>query len=419
MGYDIRCCLATLYFLKSQKRQLRYSDVIHLNVGQKDTHKSHFQVWQEIFQIPRPKRREYVNTCDRTTLPMAPDIDRPIDPNLGNAASMPTRFASILHSVYSCGEYERLMQGVFENYPEIKFKDSYMNAVCSGLDWMCFFDIINRDIQRTQNYTMFPYLPYTFVGVHFQLAAVLAPKIKFPMVQIEANTKLNQNQSILSSMMQDLRACVRVTNTRNTIIRDIIPFILPILTPNLRPVSAQLYSATEKELLLRVINIRISYNLTFRQEKTMDGAYRYVLEPDIEQVAVFSANAERRRLTYSVKQMLAREIEMEKMRQLEAANFGPVLPVVAPQPEKKVLPPVAPVAVEAPLPNHLQFLKPKAVAEATKAATDFFGRPIKTPVKKKNSDGSVQSSEDNDIWYHFKEGYSNAVRRNVKMADFV
>ena len=94
--YDIRCCLATLYFLKSQKRQLRYSDVIHLNVGQKDTHKSHFQVWQEIFQIPRPKRREYVNTCDRTTLPMAPDIDRPIDPNLGNAASMPARYSHFI-----------------------------------------------------------------------------------------------------------------------------------------------------------------------------------------------------------------------------------------------------------------------------------------------------------------------------------
>ena len=39
------------------------------------------------------------------------------------------RLANILHSVYSCGEYDRLMQGVFENYPQIKFKDSYMNAV--------------------------------------------------------------------------------------------------------------------------------------------------------------------------------------------------------------------------------------------------------------------------------------------------
>lgn len=50
-----------------------------------------FQVWQEIFHIPRPKRREYVNTCDAGTLPLAPDIDRPIDPNVGNAASTPAR----------------------------------------------------------------------------------------------------------------------------------------------------------------------------------------------------------------------------------------------------------------------------------------------------------------------------------------
>ena len=46
-----------------------------------------------------------------------------------------------------------------------------------------------------------------------------------------------------------------------------------------RQVSAQLYSAAEKELIQRVIEIMISYNLTYRQEKTMDGAYRYVLEP--------------------------------------------------------------------------------------------------------------------------------------------
>ena len=43
--------------------------------------------------------------------------------------------------------------------------------------------------------------------------------------------------------------------------------------------SAQLYSAVEKELILRVIQIMISYNLTFRQEKAAEGAYRYVYEP--------------------------------------------------------------------------------------------------------------------------------------------
>jgi len=46
-----------------------------------------------------------------------------------NAASLPARFATILQSVYSCGDYDRLMNGVFENYAAIKFKDSYLSAV--------------------------------------------------------------------------------------------------------------------------------------------------------------------------------------------------------------------------------------------------------------------------------------------------
>jgi chromosome transmission fidelity protein 18 len=41
--YDIRSCLATLYFLKSRRRPLRYSDVMNLNIGHKDNHKSLFQ----------------------------------------------------------------------------------------------------------------------------------------------------------------------------------------------------------------------------------------------------------------------------------------------------------------------------------------------------------------------------------------
>lgn len=41
--YDIRSCLATLYFLNTLKRPLRYMDVANLNVGVKDNHKSLFQ----------------------------------------------------------------------------------------------------------------------------------------------------------------------------------------------------------------------------------------------------------------------------------------------------------------------------------------------------------------------------------------
>lgn len=131
---------------------------------------------------------------------------------------------------------------------------------------MCFYDLMNKDIQHSQNYTTYGYLPFTFVALHFQLAAVLSQKIKYPTTQAEVylsikfpflsntliisgfyyyyffkvNAKMNQNQSIVTTMLQDLRANVRVTNSRATIIRDIIPFSLPIISPTLRPVCRNL-----------------------------------------------------------------------------------------------------------------------------------------------------------------------------------
>ena len=46
-----------------------------------------------------------------------------------SGASLPNRFKSTLHSVYACGEYEKMMHGVFENYLNVKFKDSQFENV--------------------------------------------------------------------------------------------------------------------------------------------------------------------------------------------------------------------------------------------------------------------------------------------------
>ncbi len=46
-----------------------------------------------------------------------------------NVASLGARFRNILSTVQACGDYDRLQQGVFENYLNIKFKDSRMENV--------------------------------------------------------------------------------------------------------------------------------------------------------------------------------------------------------------------------------------------------------------------------------------------------
>ena len=44
-------------------------------------------------------------------------------------SSMPNRYKTMLQSVQSCGDYEKIMQGAYENYLSIKFKDVKMRHV--------------------------------------------------------------------------------------------------------------------------------------------------------------------------------------------------------------------------------------------------------------------------------------------------
>ncbi len=80
----------------------------------------------------------------------------------------------------------------------------------------------------------------------------------------------------------------------------------------------------------------------------------------MEQVAYYEVAqvGQRRSLAYAVKQMLAREIEVQKMRLYEA-SLGPI----AAEPDQKAVLPAAAVAAEVKpaVPNHLVLkLQPKA-----------------------------------------------------------
>ena len=126
---DIRSCLSTLQFLKKQSKYLKSSDVSKINLGTKDSQKSSLKVLDEIFFIPRGANE---NESKQTV------------------CSPAQRFRIILGSVQSCGEYDRVVAGVFENYIKMKFKDNAMENVvkvnihvCFSISFICF--LICRD----------------------------------------------------------------------------------------------------------------------------------------------------------------------------------------------------------------------------------------------------------------------------------
>lgn len=152
-------------------------DVLKSTIGQKDQNKGLFQIWSSIFQIQRPRRI------------LTSDVEENKDNNLASGGgdmvamsdmSLATRMSNVLQVVQSNGDYERLTQGVYENFLTQKFSDNTMQGTAESIDWFSYSDRIQRMIHQLQNYQIYPYLPFGFVIWHFNFGSLSWPQLHFP-----------------------------------------------------------------------------------------------------------------------------------------------------------------------------------------------------------------------------------------------
>lgn len=97
------------------------------------------------------------------------------------------RMERVLKTVNSFGDYEKLAQGVFENYVTMKVKDSSLESICESLEWFCFSDVVNKQIYTLQNYSLMPYLQYAFVIWHFAFGTYNWNKLNYPSASYEVS----------------------------------------------------------------------------------------------------------------------------------------------------------------------------------------------------------------------------------------
>uniref|UniRef100_A0A1B6J544 AAA+ ATPase domain-containing protein n=1 Tax=Homalodisca liturata TaxID=320908 RepID=A0A1B6J544_9HEMI len=421
---DIRACLALLQCLKMQSASVvKLSQVHAASLGQKDMQKGLFTVWQEIFQIPRPKRKTFVDTVNRDSN-QNPRVDLDSCEIKMNSSALTERASSVLRTVQGCGDYERLAQGVFENYLNMKIKDSSMISIANGLSWFCHFDLISSRIHVTQNYILYPYLAYPFVIWHLLFANLSWPKLTYPSSSYEMTTRLQRSIQLVDEVLKSMVPKVRAYTYREQLVLDTLPLLLEVIVPNLRPVSLTLYSSKEKEELQHVISVMIDYNLTYTQERTQDGNFVFNLDPNVEEVSRFDGGKGCRVLSYAGRQLVSREIELEKLRRAEVNLYKETEsatphPTACPSVNKPVKIATTPKGTgKKVLPNHLQKLTPRALKKPEDLQTkDFFGRVVENSLVPNQLKARTDEIVKSDIWYHFKEGFNNAVRRNVTMSD--
>uniref|UniRef100_A0A7N9B1W0 Chromosome transmission fidelity protein 18 homolog n=1 Tax=Mastacembelus armatus TaxID=205130 RepID=A0A7N9B1W0_9TELE len=277
---DIRACINTLQFLYSRGlKQLDAKTVQCVSVGQKDQNKGLFHLWQEIFQLPQSFVLLFINwmLTDHPNLPLRKRIGEGFEeaPGSGGGAQ---RFQHILHLASSSGEYEKVSQGLYENYLSMRVRDPNMESVCKGLEWLSFSDRLNQVILHGQNFSLMKYLPFLSVTFHFLFAHTHVPRISYPHSQHEASSRLLGSRNALSTMLNDIPACIRTRISQLSLTLDVLTLLLDIISPKLRPVNPQLFSSREKEQMHELIDTMLAYNLSYRQDRTPEGQYAYMLE---------------------------------------------------------------------------------------------------------------------------------------------
>ncbi|CAG8548691.1 14459_t:CDS:10, partial [Dentiscutata erythropus] len=205
---DIRNCLTTLQFIKQGSNIVTRELILNASIGQKDTNKSLFTIWEEIFQVRSSKVRSHDSVVAR------------------DSENNANRYISRLESLISTnGEYERLMQGCFENYLKYNFHDQKFKLSQIN-EWINFYDQINHRTNSMQLFGLSAYLPYPIINFHRFFSGVSHPRIEYPRKDYECYIQQQANENKISSALNGMKAKYRLTLKRNIFITEFGSFLL-------------------------------------------------------------------------------------------------------------------------------------------------------------------------------------------------
>ncbi|KAF9409813.1 hypothetical protein BGZ94_001854 [Podila epigama] len=398
---DMRSCLNTLQFIKNKSKSsilasssslsggreggLTVDALSKATIGRKDQNKSLFSVWEELFQAPYARK-------SRSAL-----------------------------KVLEEGR-DGLVKGCFENYLSMTFHDTAMSKVVENGEWLSFYDQLNARVSGNFEYEVGGYIAYTLVNFHrfFAGSSFVVHKA---------------NDSILQGMLLNLPAKVQRHVRKSNFATELLSPLLRILSPFLRPVNKQLIKAEEREVLQRLVDVMIQFQMTFVQEKTEDGQFVYRLEPSIEKLGDFTGIGLKNVLTnrYAVRQLIAQEIEVEIVRRSEAAKEAKLAASMGM--DVGSIDSTMMTSLSMAVNPSLELDKDKL----TREAVDFFGRAIVENGQKDKTGagagagatseasatmkgmpaGSTVKTKKTRIWYKYNEGFSNAVKAKVLISEFL
>jgi len=286
---DLRSCLNTLQFISTQSTTLTDQIIKSaLESAVKDSASSVQTVLSHIFKIPVKKsatkndpsgsKNEYLN--------------------------------ELVRDISICGQNDRIMQGCFESYLGMKQPTDMWRTYDRLYDWLEFYDRLETKIWKDQEYQLAGYVPYSIAMWREMMGNVTNQAPDYPKVEYEHYLKRSLNLETLSTFSSNLPPIIKSSFKNSELLCELLPYLIRILSVDLRPVNAKLFKKDEKDALARLVSIMRLLGLKFVQDKGEDGQLSYTLEPPVDFPAYYEGKrpADIPPPRYSVRQMIVNEM---------------------------------------------------------------------------------------------------------------
>ncbi|KAL3982875.1 ATPase associated with various cellular activities (AAA) family protein [Acanthocheilonema viteae] len=253
------------------------------------------------------------------------EISRHLDAN-GHIRDVASRVKQIsLITELHANESDRFYMGLFTNYLRSKNSTVLTNA-SMAIRELCYYDRIVTSMNSVQDYNLLKYLSAVCVSIHMLLCCRGRTQLSFPTEYHNSVQRCEQSVEIVESV----RAGAMLKNlSLSTVALEILPYLINIVQPDFKPMNTQLYSVRELNLLHSIVSIMRTYSLTFTSV-SQDGSVNFVFKPAIDQLVMFTDdnayhnNRSSNTLSNVARQLIAHEIELQKLRNVDSLPNGTV-----------------------------------------------------------------------------------------------
>jgi chromosome transmission fidelity protein 18 len=338
------------------------------------------------------------------------------------------------------GDADLVLRALHETLPAARVLDGAARRVAAAADALSAGDVAAAAAGRRGDWSLLRYAPIAPLAVRAAVAGPDRVRARWPAASADAVRARRANASLLSSWLATVTPAARVGLTPAVAASDTLPALLRVLAAPHRPVAAHLLSPAERAALESTVSLLHAYALTFAPRSAESGDLE--LSPPVDEAAPLAAAALAPRretaLPQPARAVLAAEVAKEGIRRRERRS-GTEDSAAAPAPAA-----ARPPSAAAPVPltvaqraaesgaARLQAQAALAAAAAPRASNWLEAARGRAARRQRGSGVSaadasavgaaaaaVKAAAPATATYKFNEGYTNAVRRPLRMADLL